>query len=86
MLVSFYKFFKSYPNPLTGDIINILFGQVIEEVLVVLYNPIGEVIYSKIILNEDRTAIDTMGKLSPGIYLIIGSNKNELFNKKLIVK
>ena len=34
---------------------------------------------------EMHFAIDTQGKLSPGIYLVVGSSNEKIYKKKLII-
>ncbi|MCH8904543.1 MAG: T9SS type A sorting domain-containing protein, partial [Bacteroidetes bacterium] len=90
--------FKVYPNPaFTTDKINIEFNQSSnatsinqpEELLVVLYDQMGRLVYSKIALIENdqiNMAIDLNNMLSPGVYFIIGSSDNELHKQKLVIQ
>jgi hypothetical protein len=42
-----------------------------------------------VILNKGSgpvTAIDPHNNLTPGMYIVIGSTKDELFNEKLVIK
>jgi len=82
--------FNVFPNPTTAESIHIsVSGAAGEEVLVVLYNPLGEEVYSKLIINSGGTfltGLDPSKKLTPGIYLITGTSKNEVFRQKLIIK
>ena len=60
------------------------------EVLVVLYDMLGNEIYSKVIItsinDNDAYAIDPSQKLNPGIYLIIATSYNSIYHNRLIVK
>ncbi len=80
--------FYIYPNPSNGEIINI--NTLLEdEILVVLYNLIGEIVFSKVALLENGhvvIAMDNYNKLAPGVYLIIGSSENEIYKQKLVIQ
>lgn len=80
-----------YPNPaLNADRIQIDLGDYNgEEVLVIVYDMMGRESYSKVILNRGPgpiTAIDPYHNLTPGMYIVIGSSKDELFNEKLVIR
>ncbi|MFT4544229.1 MAG: hypothetical protein ACI9UR_001393 [Bacteroidia bacterium] len=80
-----------YPNPAySSDGIQIDLGDIdATEVLVIVYDMMGRQAYSKVILNAGSgpvTAIDPHNKLTPGMYIVVGSTKNELFNEKLVIK
>ncbi|MFC2176148.1 T9SS type A sorting domain-containing protein [Bacteroidota bacterium] len=80
-----------YPNPSSvAEGVQINIGKVeAQEILVIVYDMTGRESYSKVILNKGQgpiTAIDPYHNLSPGIYLVIGSTKEELFNRKLIIE
>jgi hypothetical protein len=80
-----------YPNPAQSyDKIQIDLGDVVEdEVLVIVYDMMGRESYSKVILNRGTgpvTAIDPHNNLTPGMYIVVGSTKDELFNEKLVIK
>ncbi|MCX6296460.1 MAG: T9SS type A sorting domain-containing protein [Bacteroidetes bacterium] len=83
--------FDVYPNPNNGDNFNISLnaGQG-EEVVVVVYDAIGKVAYSKVITTQNKGenvfVIDPSSKLSPGIYMISASSQQGVYNKKMIVK
>ena len=83
--------FNVYPNPNSGDNINIaITSDQGKEVLVVLYDISGKETYSKVIVtanNGDTVyAIDPDHKLAPGIYMITASSQQNIYSKKLIVK
>lgn len=80
-----------YPNPARShDRIQIELGDVQgEEVLVIVYDMMGRESYSKVILTRGAgpvTAIDPHNNLPPGMYIVVGSTKDELFNEKLVIK
>ncbi|MCB9448709.1 MAG: hypothetical protein H6585_10230 [Flavobacteriales bacterium] len=81
---------RIFPNPLDGSTFYLsMNGSEGQEVLVVLYNPLGSEVYSMAIVQQEGPmlrVIDLKNKLSPGIYLIIGSSRNELFRQKLIIR
>lgn len=82
---------RIYPNPATsgqGVKIN-LEGVTKPEILVVVYDMLGRVSYSKVVMNKGSgplTAIDPHNNLAPGMYIVVGSSKDELFNQKLIIE
>lgn len=80
-----------YPNPAyNSDPVQIELGQVDgNEVLVIVYDMMGRESYSKVILNTGpgpATAIDPYNNLKPGVYIVIGSSNDELFNEKLVIR
>ena len=81
-----------YPNPAGRETVNIrLQGfEPREEVLVVLTNLYGKMLYSKVyITKNDGTniiAIDPYNNIPPGIYMVNGSSENYLFSKRLVIK
>ena len=80
-----------YPNPaLSSDGIQIDLGDInATEVLVIVHDMMGREAYSKVILNAGSgpvTAIDPHNNLTPGMYIVVGSTKDELFNEKLVIK
>jgi hypothetical protein len=80
------------PNPSSQNTVtNIVIGGAAgKDVLVVVYNSVGEEIYSKITItgtNGDAiVAIDNTAKLSAGVYIISASSKNEIVRKKLVIQ
>ena len=82
---------RIYPNPATsGDGVKInLRGVNKPEILVVVYDMLGRISYSKVVVNNGSgplTAIDPHNNLAPGMYIVIGSSKDELFNQKLVIE
>jgi len=79
-----------FPNPFTGSYLNLSIDNIVkEEILVILNNALGETLYSKVVLIEQQksfvTTIDLQNRLTPGLYVIIGTSRNEIFRQKLIV-
>ena len=80
-----------YPNPAyTSDPIKIDISTIAgSEILVIVYDMMGKQSYSKVILNQGAgpvTAIDPRNNLAPGMYIVVGSSKDELFNEKLVIR
>jgi hypothetical protein len=80
-----------YPNPaFNSEPVQIELGDVdANEVLVIVYDMMGRESYSKVILNRGAgpvTAIDPNNNLTPGMYIVIGSTDDELFNEKLVIR
>jgi hypothetical protein len=83
------KGIKIYPNPVSsdGDINVELVGFTRQEILIVVMDVTGKIFYEKAILTHDgKNIIVIDSKLDPGTYLIVGSEKNELYKKRLIIK
>lgn len=85
------EFSDLYPNPAyNGDAIQIDFGNAyFEEVLVIVYDMMGRESYSKVLINPGPgpvTAVDPYNNLTPGMYIVVGSSNDELFNQKLVIK
>ncbi|MFT4525702.1 MAG: hypothetical protein ACI85F_001857 [Bacteroidia bacterium] len=80
-----------YPNPARkGNGIEINVGQQSgEEVLVIVFDMLGRESYSKIVVQNQKgpiMAIDPYNNLSAGMYIVIGSTDDELFNQKLVIR
>jgi hypothetical protein len=78
-----------WPNPgKSHQDINVeLIGFNGEEVLIVVMDVMGAIYYEKAVLTKPHNTIVVMdSKLSPGSYIIVGTNKQELYKKKLIIK
>lgn len=85
----YVKDLKIYPNPSKfGDDVNVeLTGFKGQEVLIVVMDALGKVYYEKAILSTEENVIIVIdSKLDSGTYLIIGSEKQELYRRKLIVR
>ena len=80
-----------FPNPVgREEVLNIQFTDWYSEALVVLRDVQGREVFSKVIVFEENNllyAIPLDERIEPGLYLVIASsNRNILFNKKIIVK
>lgn len=84
-------FFEVYPNPNTGENINISLngGAAGEEVLVVVTDITGKESYSKVVIlevkDENVIAMDNSKKLSPGVYFITATSRQNIYNKRMVV-
>jgi hypothetical protein len=83
--------FNVFPNPASGENINISINNAAgQELLVVVYDAMGKESFSKVIITGDDTnavySIDPAGKLAPGIYLVTATSEDNKFFKRLIVK
>lgn len=79
-----------YPNPNSGRAINMqIIGTSSEEVLVVVYDIMGNEMFSKVIItnesDSDVHAVDPSQKLPTGIYIISATSDQKIYNKRLIV-
>lgn len=82
-----------FPNPANmGDIVNVdIKGlEANQEVLVVVNNIMGQVLYSKVIFTDLSgsvlEAVDNQNRLSSGTYIIIGTSQDKIFKKKFIIR
>jgi len=85
------EFSSLYPNPASsGSAIQIDAPDVnAPQILVIVYDMMGRESYSKVVMNSGPgplTAIDPYHNLRPGIYIVVGSSRNELFNQKLVIR
>lgn len=83
--------FDIYPNPNSGDNIGIaLTGSMNDKVLLVVRDVTGKEVYSESIITGafGRTIYltDTEKKLTPGIYIITATSKEEVLSKKMVIK
>jgi hypothetical protein len=83
--------FNVYPNPSTGENINLsVTANKEQEILVVVYDITGRESYSKVIITENNGenvyAFDPSGKLAQGMYIISATSQQNIYSKKLIVK
>lgn len=79
---------KIIPNPNDGNFI-IELPAMDEDVVLVVYNTMGEELYSKVAVTDYGTGLvtfDLRGLLPRGIYYIVSTNKNYLINKRIVVK
>jgi hypothetical protein len=80
-----------YPNPSAADNINVsVTGESNEEILVVVLDFLGREYYSKVVIIENGTykfVVDPSKTLSPGVYMVTASAKNnKLYSQKIIVQ
>lgn len=83
--------FDLYPNPVQSDQVYINFEDLPkEEFLVALYDPLGRILFSNVVLtgNEDgyATAFDKEIRLAAGVYLVVGSSQSRLYHKRLVIQ
>ena len=78
-----------WPNPssLTNDDINVsINGFKGEKILLVLMDVHGNIHYERVVVSlKDNTVIIIESNLSAGTYIIVGSQRNELYRRKLII-
>lgn len=82
-----------YPNPaLRTEQVNVKFSGLLpqEEVLVVVKDLEGRELYSKVVFTNTEgnvlEAFDPSHRLDGGTYIIIGSTKDEVYSKRLVVR
>jgi len=85
--------FSVYPNPANNeDEIYVNFEGLDpgKEILVVVKDVLGNMLYSKVVFSDSQgnalEAVDPYNRLTPGIYLIIGTTKDEIYSKKFIIR
>lgn len=80
----------TYPNPLTNGQLTVQFNNIERGAyLITLYNAAGQMVLSKKISHEGRSASVTVQpdyKLSPGTYLLRVQGNDGLFNQKVVVE
>lgn len=82
--------FDIFPNPSDGTELNIIINtEENQEVVIVVYDILGQEIYSKLIITEQKGnnvySIDLFHNLSPGMYMINATSNQKIISKKLIV-
>lgn len=79
---------RVYPNPNQGNAAHINFsGFKADDLLVVVYNMLGQEMYSKIEIEENSGYLFSFDPvLVPGVYLIIASANDIVYKQKLVVK
>jgi len=82
--------FNIYPNPTTGDNINIsLSGKMNSEVLIIVRDVLGKELYAKgFIMNDETMTIKLSDgfSLAAGVYTITASTNDHLVSKKIVVR
>jgi Secretion system C-terminal sorting domain len=84
--------FNVYPNPNDGGTLNLELltnKKQGAEVLVVVYDMLGNELYSKVIITNENgniiRAIDPSQKLASGVYMVTATSNHKIYNKRLIV-
>ena len=81
-----------YPNPAkkgNGVEVNVGKRSGGAEILVIVFDMLGRESYSKVVVQNEPgpvMAIDPYNNLSAGMYIVIGSTDDELFNQKLVIR
>jgi len=79
-----------FPNPATGPFnVVISHPKMGNEVLVVVRDMLGKEYYSKVVLVSNTTeviAVDYSKSLIPGVYTVIATSNNNIFEKKIIIQ
>jgi hypothetical protein len=86
---NYVKELTIYPNPARfGDDVSVkLEGFKGQEILIIVMDALGKIYYEKAILSsKDNVIIVIDSNLSSGTYLIVGSEKHELYRRKLVVR
>lgn len=82
--------FNVFPNPSDGSSIQLVgTPDLNKEILVVLYDALGNLVYSKVVLfatGSANLAIDAENRLSPGVYFVVGSSHDQIYKQKLIIR
>ena len=82
--------FNVNPNPSNGyDMTLSITDAMHDEILVVLYDFMGQQVYSKIVVLDNGSvviAIDPYEQLAKGVYMVIGSSDESVYKKKLIIE
>ena len=85
--------FKVFPNPVSRNeelFVSIEGADSEQEVLVVVYDVLGNLRYSKVIFesvnNGTVMAIDPNKKLPVGTYIIVGTSNDKVYKQKLVIK
>ncbi len=78
-----------YPSPAAGTFYVNLSGMSGKEVVVIVRDIMGKEYYSTVLIaenNKEVIAIDPAGKLASGIYFVVATSDNTIYEKKLIIK
>jgi PKD-like domain/Bacterial Ig-like domain (group 2)/Secretion system C-terminal sorting domain len=82
--------FSISPNPSDGTVLNtIISAEKGQEIVVVVHDILGQEIYSKIIITEQKGnavyGMDLSQKLSSGVYMITATSNQKVYSKRLVV-
>ena len=84
------KSLNIFPNPTTGPFnIVISTSQMGNQILVVVRNLLGKEFYSKVFVVSDNAqviAFDYSGFLIPGVYMVIATSNDNIFEKKIVIQ
>jgi len=78
-----------YPNPASGLFNISLSGQNGKEILLVVKDLLGREFYSRVVIvsnDKEVIAIDPSGKLAEGIYIVVATSDNNIYEKKIVIK
>ena len=78
-----------YPNPATGPFNIVISGQNGRETLIVIRDLLGKEFYSKLLIlsgDKEVIAMDPTGTLAAGVYFVVATSDNNIFEKKVIIK
>lgn len=73
---------------LLNDPLIILSNYKNEEILVVVADILGNEIYSKIVFRNQCAvlkAVDPYNRIPSGVYTVIATNRNEIYNQKIVI-
>ncbi|MBI3500814.1 MAG: T9SS type A sorting domain-containing protein [Bacteroidetes bacterium] len=78
-----------YPNPSSGPFNVSVRANAGDEILIVVRDVLGKEFYSKVvILSNDKevVAIDPDGKLASGVYIVVASSNDTIYEKKIVIQ
>jgi hypothetical protein len=78
-----------YPNPTSGPFSINLKGAAGSQALVIIKDALGRQYYSRVIIlsgAEEVIAIDPAGRLASGVYFVVATSNDAIYQKKLIVR
>jgi len=82
--------FEVFPNPTTSNVINVRFKSKTDgEFNVSIYDLSGQLVLQKTMIGYANTEslyeLDADGKLSTGLYLVIGTTEDQVFRQKMVI-
>jgi len=85
-----FSTFNIYPNPTSGDNINIyMSGELNEEVLIIVRDVLGKELYAKVfMINSNSVTIKLSDgfSLASGVYNITASSDEKMVSKKIVIR